>query len=119
MNKSNKLMLEGLGNDGYRYHYEFQKIESFEKDFILLMLELGFGIDDLNYVFESPKIRNGETRWKKLRVKEINQKLHNFRNKNFDVDVVFWEKTITIVIRTKKKKELIKAIEKRFKFEGE
>jgi len=116
--QKNILTLEGTGNDGYRYRYEFEKDEKFKDGFLGFMGDLGFKNDrDLGYLFEDygcEKGINGE-----VKVESINQKLENFRNKNFDVDVIFFEKEIEIIVRTKKTKELIKSVNKWFKFLGE
>lgn len=111
-----KGILKRVGNDGYRFCYEVDKKEEFKEIFLSFMKELGFKERDFNYIFELPD-KEGEV--VELKIKEINQRVDNFRNNDFDVDVIYWRNKIEMIVRTKKKEKLIKQIGKYFKFFGE
>ena len=122
MKEKEKPKLISTGNDGYRYRYEIRKKNSFKKLFLDFMKELGFDKkEDLFYfnkTYEFDK-ESGEEELVNRDITKINNHVENYRNDKFDVDLIYFEKTIVIVVRTGENDKLVKIVNKYFKFEDE
>lgn len=115
-----KSYLLGTGNDGYRYRYEFEKKKEFKELFNKFMQELGFEEEQLYFFNHDYKQNeNGEEIAVPRDVTKIENSIENYKNKDFDIDVVYFNKFIFLIIRTKKHEVLVKALTKHFEFENE
>ncbi len=109
-----KLILTGAGNDGFRYNYRIIKNESFKDIFPEFMVLLGFNKKEI--VSSSFYSFNKEGEEVKFKISNFKDCYDNYNNKDYDVDVFYGSKKIILVIRTKRIKNLIRAIEKYSKF---
>ncbi len=98
-----KLVLRGTTNLQERFGYMFEKRKNFLKILIKFMEELDFEEDDMIYFYADESM---------TKLRKLKDDLFNIKNKNFDVDIFFGDKVVIIIVRTKKKKELMKKIEK-------
>ena len=114
MAKQCKLI--GTGNDGFRYEYNFNKCEDFKNIFSKFLLGLSFEYREVAEIFS----RYDEDEKKvQEKIKDIKGSVRNYKNKNFDIDVFYGKKIISLVIRTKNKNKLIKVVDRLFKFKKE
>lgn len=116
-----EIFLIATGNDGFRYRYEFKKEKSFKKLFLDFMQELGFNKEKDLFYCEKTYEQDEEGK-EVLVVRDITKSKNfseNYKNKEFDVDLIFFDETTEIVVRTKNNKKLVKAVNKFFKFSGE
>jgi len=101
-----KFTLTGTDNNGFRHRYSVRKNEDFKKAFVKFMVDLGF---------DEKKIKgswivvgeDGETE-RELKIKEIGDECWNYSNKGYDVDVFYGQFKIIIVVRTKKRFDMVK-----------
>ncbi len=91
LKSSKKMILNGTENNGIRHRYNFDKIKSFKREFLLLMESLGFDrqkINDKFVVKEYIDTEEGET--EKIWVKEVTDFIDVcwfFKNKEYEVDI--------------------------------
>ena len=109
-----KSYLLSTGNDGYRYRYEFEKINSFSKIFTNFMRDLGFDDSDRPFL----TMYEGEDE-KEMDIEKTLDFTWNFRNKSFDVDLFIGGKKIILVVRTKDKMRLADVAIKHLNFKKE
>ena len=109
MKNKEKCFLVGIGNDGYRYRYSFEKSEGFKPLFCQFLFRLGFKgeADDYFTDYESEFPKKGK-------VKNLNDIVWNFKNENFDVDVFYGLEEIILIVRTNEGEILIKVVEQLF-----
>jgi len=111
------IRLKATGNDGKRYYYEFNKESSFKQVFIDFMKELGFNEETLFYFINTYQQEfGGEEILVNREITESKESIENYKNKEFDIDLIFFDKTINLIVRTKKKAKLVKVVERYFKF---
>lgn len=85
-----KLKLVGSGNDGGRFFFIFRKGEAFFSLFPRFLLGCGFrdlGIYE-EYQEEMPDI------------KQFTDKIEHFKNEGYDIDVIYTQDKIILVVRT-------------------
>lgn len=102
MNK--KLKVIGSGNKEGRFFFIFNKEESFFGLFSSFLINCGFrnlGIYEY-YQEEKPDI------------KLFNNKVENFKNEEYDIDIIYTNNSIILIIRTNQEnyKSLMSGIEK-------
>ena len=98
-----KLKLVGSGNEEGRFFFIFNKGESFFSLFPQFLLGCGFrdlGIYE-DYQEEMPDI------------KQFTNKIEHFKNEGYDIDVIYAQDRIILIVRTNKdnRKQLITGIE--------
>ena len=94
-----KMIILGLGNDGYRYYYTIKKEKEIVGTMDKLLSELGFE-GELYYDCED------------VLTEKRKEFCSGFKNKEFDVDLFVGIKRLILVIRTRKRAKLLKLIEK-------
>ena len=79
-----KCFLVSLENDGYRYRYSFEKNEAFKPLICQFIFKLGFKDEAEEYFL------NYESEFEKmLKIKNLKDKVWNFKNENFDIGSQF------------------------------
>ena len=104
-----KCFLVGMGNDGYRYRYSFQKNEGFKPLICKFFFRLGFKDEIENYFLKY----EGES-YKEIKLENLKDVDWNFKNENFDIDIFYGFEEIILIIRTEEKEILIKVVESLF-----
>ena len=91
------MRLTGAGNEGNRNFFIFDKDNSFQSLFAVFLVNCGF---------EPGSYENREDICKRKNLVE------HFKNDRYDIDVVYTENRIILIVRTELKEELNKGIEK-------
>lgn len=100
----NKLAIFGSGNEGRRSFFIFEKNESFFSLFPLFLTGCGFkeiGVYE-QYQEDKPNLN------------DLNNRIENFKNENYDIDVIYTQNRIILLVRTdpSNRKNLIAGIER-------
>jgi hypothetical protein len=105
MKKGQKFTLTGMGNDGFRYYCIFRKNEAFKKISREFMEKLGFdgkGVPTELYDYDLEK---------KIKMNSVKDQISNYKNNDFEVDIFYGDRKVILVIRTKKRAQLIRTLE--------
>jgi len=103
--KTEKFFIKGTENDGFKHRYEIKKDEKFKGAFINFMVCLGFDKYEVSEFFEDNK-------GYQLRINSFKDEVYSFKNKHYDIDVFYGDKKIIMLIRTKKRDEIIDCLGK-------
>jgi hypothetical protein len=104
----NKLAVLGSGNEGSRSFFIFEKNESFFSLFPLFLSGCGFkkiGVYE-SYQDDKPSLN------------KLNNRVENFKNENYDIDVIYTQDRIILLVRTdsSNREKLIAGIERMANF---
>jgi hypothetical protein len=114
-----KLVLLGTENKENRYEYIIEKNEDFKEIFLSFMEKLGFeriiiNKTFFNYIFNRDNIEKQI----EFKISDFKDSYHNYKNKDFDIDVFYGTKKIILIIRTKKGNKLREIINSKIKWEN-
>jgi hypothetical protein len=104
--KENKFAIIGMSNDGFRHRIEIKKEESSGRSFVDFMVDLGLDPIELDYILME---REGN---KKIKVFNKKDWTSHHKNKDFDTDIIFGDKKVFLIIRTKKRMKLMNTLDK-------
>jgi len=110
---ADKFTLTGTDNNGFRHRYSALKNEDFKKAFVGFMLGLGF---DKEGIQSSWVVNSEEEDYREIKIKEFEDECRNYLNDDYDVDVFYGKLKIIIVVRTKKRIQMVKHLEQKSKW---
>jgi len=114
---SEKFILSGSSNDGFWHKDSINKEKGFRKTFFNFMINLEFKEKEIIANFDRKyenEIEDDEqinVHWM-IDADEITDEVWHFNNEKYDVDVFFGDKKVFLVVRTKKRNEMIDLLRK-------
>jgi len=111
--RNEPCFLISTSNDGHIYSYGFNKTERFGELFKEFLLRLGFDKKEVGKVFLTYDEDDKEFR-EQISLIEDTMRFHT--NKEFGIEVFYGNKTILVIVRTKKREKLLGVVDKLFKF---
>ncbi|MEA3414407.1 MAG: hypothetical protein U9Q99_02685, partial [Nanoarchaeota archaeon] len=92
--------------NSFRSKYSFrkqQKVFSFLRKFLVKL-----GLENADAIGIYYNEENDNYTWdKEDKISEYNEKIENFSNKNYSVDIIYFSKTVELIINYKKDKQQI------------
>jgi len=109
-----KFTLIGTDNNGFRHRHSIRKNEDFKKAFIDFMVNLDFEEEKIRGRFE---YRDEETdKLIRVKIKNIEDVCGSYSNESYEVDVFYGRFKVIIVVRTKRRAQMVDHLVKKAKW---
>jgi adenylate kinase family enzyme len=105
---SEKIILLSISKYPYRSEFGFPKEQKFFDILRKFLWKLGFEEEDINISGHGRPWSEGEPiSDKEDNIKKYINKIYNFNNKNYSVDIIYFDKEIYLIINSKQNKQKI------------
>jgi hypothetical protein len=113
----NNIILTGTSNNGFRHRYSFRKTPKIKNLLENLFLKLNLVKEPnqpliKNIFIEEIEDDNGEEIIVQKEIQEFVDEIYHFQNKEFDLDLFFGKEKVILLIRSNKRFDFIKFLEK-------
>ena len=109
-----KIILESISKYPYRSKFSFPKMQKFFGIVRKFLFKLGFEEEDISISGHGRPWKEGEPiSDKEDNIKKYINQIYNFHNKNYSIDIIYFEKEVVSIINSKQDKQqtISKAIE--------